>query len=214
MKNTVNILIILLLFGAVSSNALAEESQNLKKFSLIDSYDAEFLYGSGGGSLGLGAKFNHWLIDKNKWKIQAALMLSTFYTGEAGETKNSSYDDLTLDTHLQFHFGFEKSFFSADQFYVLLETYLGFYNYYNSGSYKNDALKIDREYSVNEFLFDFGTRLGLGYRIKSKWGIQMSLTNSWRQVQYDYGLLMGQPDAKLSLGLGLNYRFNGLNASN
>jgi len=201
-------ILIAVLFSTTLLFAQEELANNEKK--IINSFDAEIQYGQGGGIIGIMGKGNHWWFEKKQFKVQSGLLVNLFYVSEGYEKNSTKISGSTFDSHIQFHTGIEQSFFAKDKIYLLLEMYGGFYGIFTNGNYENSEFGIERSYKNSDFLWDYGSRFGFGYRVKEKWGIQLSLTNSWRQVNRGIGFLpgfiAGQPDAKYSLGIGINYR--------
>ena len=182
--------------------------EKIKKNSLINSFTTELKLGAGGGYVGLAGRADHWWLETGKLKFQSGLSLSLFYGAEKFDKGPIQISGYNFDTHLQLHTGIEQSFFLKERIYVSFDMYAGLYNLLTSGKYKNLDRNTERDYKNNEFIWDFGSSFGFGYRIKEKWGIQLSVTNSWRAISEFglIGLIVGQPDAKFSIGLGVNYR--------
>ena len=197
-------LIIIIL--AISVNA--QENTTKDKVKLINSYTAEIQMGNGGGYVGLEGGVNHWWIEKGKFRLQSGISLSVFYGSERQDAGASQVYGYNFDTHLRLHTGVEQSMFKKERIYVFFDMYGGGYNIFVDGHIENTELDIDRVYKNSEFIWDYGSRLGFGYRIKDKWGVQLSMTNSWRNINSygAIGLILGQPDGKFSIGIGLNYR--------
>lgn len=175
------------------------------------SIEFEIHQGKGAGRIGLAGKINYPWLNKGAFKVQSGILISSYASSNHISKKDYSVSSFTSDNHLQLHTGIEQSLFKKKRIYLFTELYAGGYNVFRKGNLKNSVLSIDREYKNNEFLLDYGSRLGIGYRIKDKWGIQLSLTNSWRQINNGIGvipsLLLGEADNKMSIGLGINYQF-------
>lgn len=187
-------------------------AQNTSSTKIINSYDVEIQYGIGAGIYGGTGKVNHWWVEKNNFRLQSGLQIGTYFVPEGFVTENQTVTGFMSDTHLQFHTGIEQSFFQKQRIYLFAEMYAGIYNVYTNGSFKQPELNIDRRYTNNEFLADYGSRIGFGYRVKEKWGIHLSISNSWRRIDSGIGviaaLLSGVPDGKMTIGIGLNYRLD------
>jgi len=204
-KYLITIIIIILAFSVNAQDKTPND-----KNRIINSYTTEIQLGNGGGYIGIMGRANHWWIEKGKFKLQSGVSLSMFYGSEKMDAGTSQIYGYTFDTHIQLHTGIEQSIFNKERIYVFLDMYGGAYNIIINGNLKNSEMGIDRESKNSEFLLDYGSRLGFGYRVKEKWGIHLSMTNSWRNVSSHgaIGLILGQPDAKYNIGLGLNYRLN------
>jgi hypothetical protein len=206
LKISILALIVLL---STTTFSLAQDTTSNK---IINSYDVEIQYGMGAGILGVTGKINHWWIENNNFKLQSGLQLGTYNMPEGFVTENQTITGFMSDIHLQFHTGIEQSFFKKQRIYLFAEMYAGVYNVYTNGSFKQPELNIDRKYTNNEFLADYGSRFGFGYRVKEKWGIHLSISNSWRRIDSGIGavaaLLSGVPDGKMTIGIGLNYRLD------
>lgn len=187
-------------------------AQNTPSTKIINSYDVEIQYGIGAGIFGATGKVNHYWLERNKLKLQSGLQLGIYYVSEGFVTENQTVTGFMSDAHLQFHTGLEQSFFQKQRIYLFAEMYVGVYNVYTNGSFKQPALNIDRKFTNNEFLADYGSRFGFGYRVKEKWGVHLSISNSWRRIDSGIGviaaLLSGVPDGKMTIGIGLNYRLD------
>lgn len=198
----------IILFAIILTSWSAQSQENEVESALINSLTGEVQLGMGGGNIGLMGRADHWWFEKGKFKLQSGVSLSLFLGSEKLEEGPSQVSGFNFDTHLQLHTGIEQSISKKERLYVLFDLYGGVYNAFTSGNYTNSELNIDRDYKNNDFIFDYGSRFGFGYRIKENWGLQLSMTNSWRAIS-EYGaigLIVAQPDAKFNLGIGLNYR--------
>ncbi len=204
-----SITLVFLLF--LTNSVFAQHSTEPLKAKLIHSGEFEIQYGQGGGILGIMGKANHQWFKTGNFRLQSGLLGNLFYSSEDIQNEEPvSSTSSNFDFHLQLHTGIEQSFFK-NRLYIALEVYIGFYGIFTEGYYKNSSLGINRNYQTSAYLLDYGSRFVLGYKIKEQWGIQLSFNNSWRQVNsplgFLLGLLAGQPDAKYSLGIGINYKF-------
>jgi len=192
----------------IASNIIAQN--DMPKERLIDSYDMSLEFGRGGGSFGAQIKANHWWWKKKKLIVQSSLSYSGFRGTDLVFASDAESDGFITDNHLRVYSGIEQSFFKKNQMFVFLELYTGAYHVFTKGNYQHPDFSINRDYKSSTFIFDYGTRVGFGFRVKEKWGIQLAINNSWIQANNGLGvlagLLAGGPDGKMSVGLGVNYR--------
>ncbi|MCI5055462.1 MAG: hypothetical protein MRY83_05090 [Flavobacteriales bacterium] len=197
--------IILCLLGFVLSNIVLAQDESKP---LIDNVEVSFELGSGGGDYGLQLKMNHLWFQTNKMSVLSAFSYSSFIGSERIDGQFSQTKGFTADNHLRFYTGPKISFFKKMIFSI--EGYFGAYHAFTKGNFKNELFEINRDFKSSQFLFDYGSRLLLGCKVKERLSIQLSMNNSWKQVDsglgFLAGLFAGEPDGKMSFGIGVNYK--------
>ncbi len=187
----------------------AQEKKQNKR--LIHSQEYALQIGRGGGMLGAQVKVNHHWWEKKNSIFQSGLSYDIFAGPDFFNTVDSETSGFFVDNHLRAYTGIHQSFFKRQRLFISFEGYLGIYHIHNSGSLVIPDFDIDQRFSNNALVFDFGSRLGLGYRLNDKLSIQLVLNNSWKQVNNGLGplvgLLAGGPDGKMGIGLGLIHRW-------
>ena len=151
---------------------------------------------------------NHLWHETAKIKVISGISYSTFWGSEKIDGEFSKTNGFTTDNHLRIYTGSSVSFLKKMSFSI--EGYIGGYHAFTKGNFKNETFGINRDFKSSEFLFDYGSRMMLGYKIKERLGIQLSLNNSWKQTDsglgFLAGLFAGEPDGKMSFGIGVNYK--------
>ena len=197
---TIQLIILSLIFF---SNILNAQNEGNK---LIHNVELSLERGLGGGDYGLQAKFNHHWYQNRKVNFSSGLSYSSFWGSKSKENERTNGFD--TDNHLRLDSGLNVNL--SKKMYLFLEGYIGGYHAFTKGSFKHEVFNIDRNFKSSEFLFDYGSRLVIEYRLKDKLGIQLLLNNSWKQINnslgFYVGLFEGQPDGKMSFGLGINYK--------
>ena len=174
----------------------------------IQSIEAGYEAGSGGGNIGLLIKANKNWLALERLSFHSSVAVSPFYGSENFTSNRSSSNGYSLDTHLRFYTGLGNNI-RARRIYWKVEAYLAYFHAMTRGTYTQESLSISREYSTSEWAPDYGSRISLGYQLNSHWGLQLALTNSWKQIGAGLGPLAGlfaaEPDGKMSLGIGFCY---------
>ncbi len=199
-------MLLVLFFYSFSSIAQTED----KNTKFINSVEASFEAGFGGGTKGLQVKVNHYWINNETFILQSGVSLTSFHGSEkAIIIPNTTTKGYNFDTHLRFYTGVQHYFSKKRKGFYTAEAYGGSYHIYTKGNVTNTTLSIDSDYKSNTILGDFGIRIGYGYQINERLGLTFSITNSWRQIGSDHGALIRflsmEPDAKTSIGIGVNY---------
>jgi len=198
------VLLIILSFITLSNILNAQNESN----KLIHNIELSLERGLGGGDYGLQAKFNHHWHENRKVNFSSGLSYSSFWGPKKQE--NIRTNGFDADNHLRLYSGLNVNL--SKKMYLFLEGYIGGYHALTKGSFKHEVFDIDRNFKSSEFLFDYGSRLVIEYRLKNNIGIQVLLNNSWKQINnslgFYVGLFEGQPDGKMSFGLGINYQLN------
>lgn len=200
-KTALNILTFIIL----SNIAIAQDGVK----PLINYTEMSVELGSGGGDYGLQFKVNHLWHETPKINVISGISYTTFWGSEKIDGQFSKTSGFTTDNHLRIYTGASISFFK--KMFFSIEGYVGGYHAFTKGNLENETFNINSDFKSSELLFDYGSRLMLGYRIKERIGMQLSLNNSWNQVDsglgFLAGLFAGEPDGKMSFGIGVNYMF-------
>lgn len=186
---------------------------------IINSIETTLELGLGGAIYGTQVKANHHWIEKDKITVLSGLSFSTFWSGVNNYTAYypslaalTEIKGFTTDNHLRIYSGAKFSFFKKKKINLSVEGYFGGYNSYMNGSYFHERLQVNQKYKAGQFFADYGTRLGFGYQINDKIGLQATLINSLRQLGYGYRLAptvyQYNPDNKMSLGIGMVWNLN------
>ena len=180
--------------------------------TFLQSVEATFEFGSGGGDYGVQAKLNHRWLGTEKWNVISGLSVSSFWGSEAIDAPPSQSTGFTTDNHLRLYSGGRLLLFQKRRGLLALEGYLGAYHAFTKGRFTDTALDIDRAYQAGTWIFDYGTRIGLGWQFTSKLGAILTVNNSWKQTDSGLGVLAGlfagEPDGKMSVGVGVIYRWD------
>lgn len=186
---------------------------------LVHSLETSFELGLGGANYGLQVKANYHWTETERLTTMSSLSFSTFWSSIGNYTQFypelaalSDISGYNTDNHLRVYSGVRRSYFKKKKLMLSAEGYLGVYHAYMNGSHFHERLQINQDYSASQLLFDYGTRLGIGYQINDKIGINATLTNSLRQLGYGYRVLpmlyQYSPDNKMSLGIGAIWNLN------
>ncbi len=196
---------------AQGQSATAGSEVNPDESRFLHSVGAELQLGYGGGPLGIMVQADRVWGFRKKLFYYSSLSFSSFTASEAYDESPVRITGFSTDNHLRLHFGGGVRFLKSMRLRLRLDVYGGMFHYWTRGRYFQSALGIERDYRVSRLIMDWGTRLQLGYNINQKWGVQLSLTNSWKQAAFGLGvpvgLLAGQPDGKASFGFGIRYRW-------
>lgn len=159
---------------------------------------------------GLAIKANHAWKSTDKGVLQSGLLLSGLSAPGSSPGTSGTVDEFVGSFRLQAHTGYERLIFGSDRLYGIAEAFIGARISIVSGSLDQPSQEFNREFSATTLQWDFGTRLGLSYMISSKVGLQLTLTNSWRQVNNPLGIPPGiffwGPDVLALVGVGASYR--------
>ncbi|MEO1711992.1 MAG: hypothetical protein AAFU60_01535 [Bacteroidota bacterium] len=201
-------ILVLSIHGGISLLGQNEASNT----PFVQSLEITFEFGSGGGDYGVQAKLNHRWLGTEKWDLISGLGLSSFWGSEAIDAPPSQSSGFTTDNHLRFYSGGRLFLFQKRRGLLSLEGYLGGYHALTKGRFTDTALDIERDYQTGAWIFDYGTRIGLGWQFTSKLGAILTVNNSWKQADSGLGVLAGlfagEPDGKMSVGVGVNYRWD------
>jgi hypothetical protein len=163
--------------------------------------------GAGGGGIGLQLKANHSWISKEKLTLQSGLSFSSFWGSERIDDLAAKSSGFSTDNHLRLYTGIITPI--AKKIYLGTEGYLGGYHAFTNGNLTSDTYQIDADFRSSQGFFDFGTRLSFGYQLREQVSIQATVNNSWKQAGIGLGLLAGlfagEPDGKMSLGIGVKF---------
>ena len=197
---------LVIIFTVVLFSVIATAQKGERPF--FQNTELSFELGSGGGEYGLQVKFNHYWTEAQKINLLSGISYSSFWASEKAEGTLTSSSGYTTDNHLRVYSGITGVFFK--KMYFSAEGYVGVYHAFTKGSFESEAFEVSRDFRSSAFLADYGSRLGIGYQLKERMGIQLTVNNSWRQVDSSLGplagLFAGEPDGKLSVGIGVNYR--------
>lgn len=200
----------LILFGTIGMCFLLRLSAQQNSSSIVQSGQLSIEIGSGGGNYGSQFKLNHHWLERGKITYLSGIGFSTFWGSEKNDELISKTRGFTTDNHLRIYSGVHLEFLKKMS--VMLEGYVGGYHAYTKGTFESRELDINRSYKSSEVLFDYGSRLSIGYRIKEQLSAQFVLNNSWKQSNSGLGRLAGifagEPDGKMSFGLGIIKQFN------
>ena len=209
-----NKIYIILSLSLITTLSFGQESDKI-----FNSVESSFELGLGGAILGLQAKANHHWTESDRLTTMSSISFSTFWSSINNYTQYypelSALTDITgftTDNHLRIYSGVRLSLFKKKKLMLSAEGYFGGYNAYMNGNYYHERLQINQHYSASQFLFDYGSRLGIAYQINDKIGINATLNNSLRQLNYGYRFLpmlyQYEPDNKMSLGIGIIWNLN------
>lgn len=201
-------------FSIIFSLSLITTSSFGQLTNYIHSVETSFELGFGGANFGLQTKANHHWIETENFTVMSGLSFSTFWSSIGNYTQYfpelaalSDISGFRTDNHLRVYSGVRLSLFKKKKLSLSAEGYFGGYHAYMNGNHFHERLQINQDYSASQFLFDYGTRLGIGYQINDKIGINATLNNSLRQLGYGYRFLpmiyQYNPDNKMSLGVGV-----------
>ncbi len=189
-------------------SAFGLRAQESKK--IIHSLDIEFQNAAFDPSIGFGVRANHWFHQSERLKRYLGLMVHGFVAPGASPEVSGQLNEFNGNFHLRLHVSNEISFFEKRRLYTTFSVYGGLRLNSVSGSLDQDAQGFDRQFTKHTWGLDYGLRLGLGYRINDKVGLQISLTNSWLHISNPLGILPGLffwgPDALALGGIGVNVR--------
>lgn len=201
-------------FSIIFSLSLITNSSFGQLTNYIHSAETSFELGLGGANYGLQAKANHHWIETENFTVMSGLGFSTFWGSIGNYTQYypelaalSDISGFRTDNHLRLYSGVRLGLFKKKKLSLSAEGYFGGYHAYMNGSHFHERLQINQDYSASQFFFDYGTRLGIAYKINDKINIQGTLTNTLRQLNYGYRILpmiyQYNPDNKMSLGVGV-----------
>lgn len=201
-------------FSIIFSLSLIANSSFGQLTNYIHSAETSFELGLGGANYGLQAKANHHWTESEHLTTMSSLSFSTFWSSIGNYTQYYpelvALSDITgfrTDNHLRIYSGVRLSLFKKRKFTLSGEGYFGGYHAYMNGSHFHERLQINQDYSASQFFFDYGTRFSIGYQINDKIGVNATLNNSFRQLNYGYRVLpmiyQYNPDNKMSLGVGV-----------
>lgn len=197
--------ILILAIFICSASAWAQEGSTSP---FLNSAELSYESGSAGGDYGLQFKVNHLWWAKGRTSFNSGLSFTSFWGSEKIDGTYSQTTGFTTDNHLRFYTG--TTFKVLKRGFLSVEGYLGGYNAYTKGTIKNEGFGVDREYVSSQWSADFGSRLCVGYHITERIGLQLSINNSWKQLNSGLGplagIFAGEPDGKMSTGFGIRYR--------
>lgn len=161
-------------------------------------------------SRGLSLRANHAWKGQEKSILQTGLTLTGLLAPGSSPSTTGTLSEFNSRLRIQAHTGYERSILGSNKLYGIAEVFVGIRLGIISGSLNQTSQDFDRGFSATTVQWDAGTRIGLGYRLGEKWGVQLTLTNSWRQINNPLGLPPGLffwgPDVLALGGIGLNYR--------
>ena len=158
---------------------------------------------------GIGIKADHIWKEQKHSLLMSGLMLSILPRPGASPATSGDLRENNVSFRLQLHTGYEWRLGAKKRWYTFAEGFVGLRSYLITGNLNHQDLGLDRDFSAFTLKGDFGYRLGLGYRIARKWGIQAGLTGSLIELNHPLGphtgLLAWGPDSMGMLTLGLRY---------
>jgi len=177
----------------------------------IDSVDTELQLARGAGGAGAWGRANHAWARGSWWSVQSGLALGLYGGSEGREEGPVLTRGTVLDSHLQVHSGLVLHTGPRHTVYTELGLYGGGYVVHTSGEWRHSELDLTQNYSTTALLPDFGFRWAIGLSPRQSWGVQLTLTDSLREIGSNQGVFAGlitmDADAKLVLGLGLQVRW-------
>ena len=176
----------------------------------IDTVDTELQLAQGAGGVGAWGRANHTWTQGSRWSVQSGLALGLYGGSEGREEGPILTEGAVFDSHLQIHSGLMLHTGSRHTVYTELGLYGGGYVVHTSGEWRHTELDLTQHYSTTALLPDVGFRWAIGLSPRQGWGVQLTLTDSLRQLGSNQGVFAGlitmDADAKLVLGVGLRFQ--------
>ncbi len=202
MKKILTILGLLLYLGTAPSIA--------QELPFIRSVELEFQKAIFDPARGLSLRANHAWQSGKKGVFQSALLVNGLLSPGSSPGVSGELEEFNGSFRVQLHTGWERYFGQKQRVYWLGEMFLGLRTSVVSGSLNQSSQNFNRDFTGITPQWDFGSRLGLGAHFGPHWGAQLTLTNSWRQINNPLGLPPGLffwgPDILALVGFGVNYR--------
>lgn len=173
----------------------------------INTVEGEIQLGRGGGATGFMVKANDWRIAYRPGILYWGGSLSSFWGSEKWDAPPATITGNIWDTHFRLHLGnsFYRIFHS--RFNLNFELYGGGFFTSTKGIYTQSNLGFTREFSNREWVWDGGGRFAIQCHLKNGWGIQTSVTSSWKQAGFGLGVPAGlfasETDGKTAIGIGV-----------
>ncbi|MEL6135679.1 MAG: hypothetical protein AAFR59_20150 [Bacteroidota bacterium] len=185
-------------------------SSQAQEAPFIRSFELEYQKAVFDPSRGIALRANHAWKEKEKSTLQTGLMLTGLLAPGSSPTTTGTLSEFNSRLRLQAHTGYERQLLGSRKFYGIAEIFVGLRMGLITGSLDQGSQNFNRDFSAATLQWDAGTRLGLGYHLGETWGIQLTLNNSWRQINNPLGLPPGLffwgPDVLALVGVGVNYR--------
>lgn len=198
---------LLLFFGLLFSGVLTAQ---LSHQSWLSAINGSLRSGFGAGEYGIGISGVHIWNDSARFETYTGVEIQSFWGSEKTEVSAYATSGFVADFHAHAIAGGTLSLLPNRSLALKVEGYVGGYHLVTKGKLTSASQGIDRPYHSAQQLFDFGARLGVGYRLSSKWTVGVDVQNSFRQINSGLGptagLFAGEPDGKFSIGIGVNFR--------
>jgi hypothetical protein len=198
----------ILIFFLLSSFFFSLQAQENRP--LISSFEAELQRAILDPARGLALKANHEWWQKEKSTFQSGVLLSGLLRPDASPYTSGELQEFNGSFRLQLHSGWTWKLGKKGNWQPFAEGFVGLRSYLIRGSLGQPNQNFDRTFSKFTLLGDFGLRLGVGYQIASRLGIQLAFNASLRGLGNPLGIHTGVlawgPDNLALVGLGVRYQ--------
>ena len=161
-------------------------------------------------SWGLALKANQGWHQGEKYTFYSSLLLGGYLAPGTSPATQGTLRETDASFRMQTHLGSTRRWGAQKRFYSSAELFVGLRLHRISGELQQPSQGFTREVTETTWLLDFGPRLVLGYDLGERLALQLSLTNSWRQLNNPLGphvgLFFWGPDVLAYGGIGLRYR--------